>query len=138
MEQGWLLQGSKNIGLKLSKDGQELIFDIPIRTTEGVLWCVNMKRLDPISELEAEVNLTSISIKKAHSLLGHMNEVYTKKSADYLGWTITRGSLGKCESCAIGKARQKDIGKGDNNPPECIGELWYIDGMSIKQTKKTN
>jgi hypothetical protein len=26
---------------------------------------------------EAEVNLTLISIKKAHSLLGHMNEVYT-------------------------------------------------------------
>jgi hypothetical protein len=137
MELGWILQGSKDIGIKLTKNGQELVFDIPIRTTEGVLWCVNMKRLDPISELEAEVSLTSISINKAHSLLGHMNEEYTRKSANYLGWTITRGSLGKCESCAIGKARQKNIGKGDANPPTCIGELWYIDGMSIKQTKKT-
>jgi hypothetical protein len=30
MEQGWLLQGSKDIGIQLSKNGQELVFDIPI------------------------------------------------------------------------------------------------------------
>ena len=56
-----------------------MVFDIPIRTMEGVLWCVYMERLDPTNEddQEAEVNLTLISIKKAHSLLGHMNEVYT-------------------------------------------------------------
>jgi hypothetical protein len=30
-----------------------------------------------------------ISIKKAHSLLGHMNEAYTRKSANYLGWPNT-------------------------------------------------
>jgi hypothetical protein len=126
--------------LELSKDGQELVFDIPIRTQEGVLWCVHMRRLDQINNNDyedAETALTSISIKKAHSLLGHMNEAYTKESATYLGWILTRGTLGKCESCAIGKARQKNIGKGDENPPTCIGELWYIDGMSIKQTKKT-
>jgi hypothetical protein len=67
-----ILEGNKEIRIKLSKDGQELVFDLPIRTMEGVLWCVNMKQLDPIRELEAEVILTSISIKKAHSLLGHM------------------------------------------------------------------
>jgi hypothetical protein len=92
MEQGWTLQGSKDIGIKLGKNGQELVFDIPIRTMEGVLWCIHMKRLNPISnnDDEAEMNLTAISIKKAHSLLGHMNEEYTRRSAHYLGWTITR------------------------------------------------
>jgi hypothetical protein len=37
MEQGWLLKGSKDIiGIKLGKNGQELVFDIPNRTIEGV------------------------------------------------------------------------------------------------------
>jgi hypothetical protein len=34
--------------------------------------------------------------------------------SSHLGWTITRGSLGIFESCANGKAKQKNVPKKSN------------------------
>ena len=51
------------------------------------------------------------NINKAHALLRHDNENDTKQIASHLGWTITRGSLGACESCANAKGRQKNVPK---------------------------
>ena len=36
---------------------------------------------------------TTMSIAKAHALLGHCNEAATRKIARNLDWTIARGSL---------------------------------------------
>ena len=38
-----------------------------------------------------------------------------------------------CEACAIGKARQKNLGSG-GKPLTAISELWHIDGTSIRKT----
>ncbi len=51
------------------------------------------------------------NIKKAHELLGHNNENDTRQMASHLGWTITRGPLGVCETCANAKASQKNVPK---------------------------
>ena len=54
-----------------------------------------------------------------------------------MGYTLTKGGLTrkKCESCGIGGARQKNLGSG-GVPPTKIGELWYIDGTSLKKPTK--
>ena len=38
-----------------------------------------------------------------------------------------------CEACAIGKARQKNLG-GCSEPLTAIGKLWHIDGTSTLKT----
>ena len=40
-----------------------------------------------------------------------MSEALTHKTAHALGWTIVRGKMRTYESCAIGKARQKNVKK---------------------------
>jgi hypothetical protein len=41
--------------------------------------------------------------------LGHSSEAKTRETAAALGILITRGALETCESCAISKARQKNV-----------------------------
>jgi hypothetical protein len=48
-----------------------------------------------------------MTIRKAHDLLGHMNEETTQKAAVGLGWAITKGALGVCKACAVAKSKKK-------------------------------
>jgi len=50
-----------------------------------------------------------MSIDRAHAILGHLSEAKTRETAAALGILITRGALKTCESCAISKARQKNV-----------------------------
>ena len=50
-----------------------------------------------------------ISIKQAHAILGHSSEGKTQQTAAALGILITRGALKTCKSCAIAKAKQKNV-----------------------------
>ena len=45
-----------------------------------------------------------------HNVLDHAGEDITRKTANYLGYELT-GKTIKCESCAIGKMKQKSISK---------------------------
>ena len=52
-----------------------------------------------------------MSIKQAHAILGHSSEgkTQTRQTAAALGILIARGALKTCESCAIAKAKQKNV-----------------------------
>jgi len=50
-----------------------------------------------------------MSIDRAHAILGHSSEAKTRETAAALGILITRGALKTCKSCAILKARQKNV-----------------------------
>ena len=50
-----------------------------------------------------------MSIDRAHAILGHSSEGKTRQTAAALGILITRGALKTCESCAISKAKQKNV-----------------------------
>jgi hypothetical protein len=56
-----------------------------------------------------------MSVIGAHEIqiLGHMDEPSTRKTAHRLGWTLTRGSLGVCESCALANAKQNNVRSGE-------------------------
>ncbi len=76
------------------------------------------------------------NIKKAHELLGHNNENDTRQMASCLGWTITRGPLGVCESCANAKARQKNVPKISTGEKETvINGQWFHDSSTLKVHK---
>ena len=70
MKKGFELSGNNNDGIILKKGTQQIVFDIPIRTTEGVLWCISLQRLNPHTGTEAVAQVT-YNITQAHSILGH-------------------------------------------------------------------
>jgi len=76
------------------------------------------------------------NIKKAHELLGHNNENDTRQMASHLGWTITRGPLGGCESCANAKARQKNMPKiSAGEKATVINGRWFHDSSTLQVHK---
>ncbi len=50
-----------------------------------------------------------MKIKQAHAILGHSSEETMRQTAAVLGMGITRGTLKTCKSCAIAKAKQKNL-----------------------------
>ena len=110
MKEGYKLLGNDKVGIMLTKGDCQIVLDIPIRTKEGILWCVNMQHKESLTKKETVLVPTtktpSYNITKAHSLFGQMSEDATYKAGKNLGWTITQGSLKLCEQYGIGKARQ--------------------------------
>jgi hypothetical protein len=76
------------------------------------------------------------SINKDHALLGHNNEKDTRQIASHLGWTITRGSLGICESCANAKAKQRNVPKiSTSEKATVVNGRWLHDSSMLKVHK---
>ena len=126
MEEGYKVVGTKKDGLSVEKRGLIIKFDIRVETPKGVLWCAYIRRPEDTGEVAAgmsddnkgdnqpneSVKLNSaikMSIDRAHAILGHSSEAKTRETAAALGILITRGALKTCESCAISKARQKNV-----------------------------
>jgi hypothetical protein len=143
-----LISGTKLLGMGFqisgnqdqivySKDEHNLKFDIRIDTPEGFLLAIRLTRTG--NEVGGVANTTkTVSIMQAHTELGHMDETVTRKAATELGWTITRGTMKKCESCARGKAKQKKV--HSKNVPnvkheEVHGRVYLDQSRIVKSTK---
>jgi len=75
-----------------------------------------------------------MSVDKAHQLLGHVGEAETRAIARRFGWKLTRGSLKQCESCAIGKAKQKNVRKESIEVGKST-DRHYLDIKTIRNKK---
>jgi hypothetical protein len=111
MKEGWKLSGDGENGITLSKGGNNLSFDIPVATPRGVVYAMYVRR----SEIANPALVTTMTVEKAHCLLGHQSEDTTRKIAKYIGWEITKGALKPCLSCSIGKAKQKNTVKDSDH-----------------------
>jgi hypothetical protein len=110
-------------------------FDIRIETAKGVSWAICMRRKVMETSAMAPVVANKKSIHQAHSLLGHMCEEATRKAAKTLAWTLTAGSLGPCESCAIGKGRQRNLPKDTGGQIATLAaSRVYLDCCSFKDS----
>ncbi len=104
-KKGWTLSGNVDY-IKLQKGGDSLFFNIVVNTPKGALYVSEFCSKGGDEVMGGAVDKApTCSINKAHVLLEHNKENDTREIASHLGWTITRGSLGICESCAIAKAR---------------------------------
>ena len=74
----------------------------------------------------------SIDMMKFHAIIGHANEVTTKKTASFYGLTLT-GDFQPCENCAMAKSRQKNVKKMTEITVTAPGELLYMDISSVKK-----
>jgi hypothetical protein len=79
---------------------------------------------------------TKMSLMKAHRLFGHPNEDVTCQMAKSLKIEITRGKVLKCKDHTIAKAKQKNVPSNEDAvAPTAIGEIFYLDMMSVKIPK---
>ena len=112
---GYQLSGDEN-KIVYSKDDKCITFDIKIKSPEGMLLAARLKRTatevgGAAAIAEGQERTITRTIQQAHDELGHMSEALTRKTVHALGWTIVCGKTRTCESCAIGKARQKNVKK---------------------------
>jgi hypothetical protein len=119
------------------KWGESLLFNIVVNTPKGALYVGKFYRKGSDEVMgEAADKAPTYSINKAHALLGHNNENDTRQIASHLRWTITRGSLGMCESCANAKARQKNVPEiSTGEKAAVINGRWFQDNSTLKVHK---
>ena len=153
IKKGWKLNGD-NKKLELTKDKQKLVFDIKINTPKGILFCMHVKRnrneeaanlmLNEESKaqgfIEVALNANKMDMNKAHEIFGHMGQDQTRKICTHLGLDMKKVSFAHtCESCIMGKARQKNIPKisqhDRSNEPN--GRI-YLDISIIKKPKSND
>ena len=133
MEEGHKVTGNKKDGLSVEKGGRIIKFDIRVETPKGgtvvclhtKIWIRRRKVAAGMSDDKDENQqnrsvilnpVIKMSIDRVHAILGHASEGKTQQTAAALGILITRGALKTCESCAIAKAKQKnvnDVSKGE-------------------------
>jgi hypothetical protein len=124
-----IMQGCRMIGegssITFTKGGWQLVCDLKIKTSRGLLYGVYLKRKPTQQQGNQEATATVItkSVKQAHQQLGHKPEDLTRQMAKHLGWTVTRGTLKPCESCARAKAKQKDIKTTKEEPSKKATEV---------------
>jgi hypothetical protein len=95
----------------LTKEGKKLLFNIAIPTPKGMFFGMYIKREVGKEMAQAMVDDKSIPIQLAHDRLGHPHEDMTRKMAEELERTLSRGSLKPCDGCLAGKAKQKNVPK---------------------------
>ena len=109
LKQGWKMSATEE-SIIMRKVSLKICFDLVIQPKHGALYCAYFS-CNRRMQGGALINGVQMSIMMAHAILGHGNELATRKKAKYLGWEISQGALKTCKSCAIGKARQKKCAK---------------------------
>ena len=102
-------------GFKMSGNASEMVFqkgkcklvcDIKVQTNKGFVFAIMLKRRQGPSSVR---ELTNLSYQELHDMYAHCNERETRKIADHFGIPISKESAKPCESCAVGKAKQKNV-----------------------------
>jgi len=127
---GWRLTGNED-GYVFEKDGVRIAFNLKVKTENGVLWCKHLPRNN--SEVAAVVT-RSVSMNRVHDMLGHINETSCRAIAKHLNIHISKGPLTVCESCAMGKAKQKPLRRNKSHSKATkANERVFIDILPFKQ-----
>jgi hypothetical protein len=147
MEEGHKIAGNKKDGITVQKGSRVIKFDIKVKTPKGVLWCAYIKWPEANGEIAAGVSdnqpkeivnvlppAIKMNIKQAHSILGHSSKDTTRWTAAALNMLITRGTLKTCKSCAISKAKQKNLNqKSEGKKASKFNDWVYHDIATVKE-----
>jgi hypothetical protein len=106
MIHNWIIGGNEN-GIWLEKGKNKIVFDIKITTSTGAIYCAYMKRRFELTNLSTDGKLKEVTytVFQGHECLGHSNEDATRATSYAIGMKLTKGGMGTCLACSIGKAK---------------------------------
>jgi hypothetical protein len=151
---GWRLIDNGDEGFVMTNGSRELKFDIRVRTPKGSVWVMYAPPRTGWKECAATaVPVQTTSMGKplpyhvVHAKLGHMGEDATRKSAKYLGMTITNGSASPCIACSEIKVKKKSFAttackivgpyvKSTDDSQDSIGTRFYLDQATVRESKE--
>ena len=139
MKSGWMLRGNEN-EISLEKGDRRLTFNIKIHTLKGTLYAVKIKKEGEVAGISQEQpqsskKTTKMTVSDAHGRLGHLSQLKTIETAKNLGWEL-QGSMKRCEDCAIGKGRQKNVNKASNHiVASKPGERIFLDIAAVFESR---
>ncbi len=141
LQRGYKLKGDAK-SMSLEKGNHKFVFVSVICTRGGALYCARFQRNENPPPQEYDVasvvsnadtsavtkKIFKINIKHAHEYLGHLSEDTTRLTAKYLGMNLLHGLLPVCKSCAIAKAKQRNVPKetsGGSKAKEFNGRVFH-------------
>jgi len=90
----------------------------------------------PNKSVQELTQAIKMSIERAHAILGHSSKGKTRQTAAALGILITRGALKTCKSCAIAKAKQKNVNdESEGEKAVKYNVRVYHDIVTVKESK---
>ena len=122
MENGFQVSSKGNI-MSLTKGVKTIKFDKIQKTKNGFCPGIIMKTVVP-QEIVNTVQM--ITYSEIHQKLGHPGEETTKATANKIGLKFSKKNE-ECESCPIGKARQKNLNKIAGRKSETPGQVFASD-----------
>ena len=139
---GWKLQDGDVDHMTFIKGNLKIRCDIKVKTNKGFLFAVYLKRKTSVIEelAQATVQARSMTVNEAHRLYGHHDEATTRKIAERMNVHVTRGAMVPCESCGLGKAKQKNVANNNNEEKETKkatspNERIYADLTTVKKAE---
>ena len=126
--------GNEGRTITLTKGDFKMAFDKVIETKTN--WLAGVEMI-PIVDGKTGGKLKSkrynrMDVNIFHEIFGHVGEEATKLTAGYYKFSL-KGEFEPCESCAKGKARQKNLGHSDDsNKTTNPGERLAFDVGSVK------
>ena len=128
--------GNEGKQIYVQKDGFKLKFDHEIKTKAGYVAGAKIIPRTELTNIAAPIidKGSKMSTTKFHGVFGHQSMASTKNTAKYYGIQLT-GPTHECEACMLGKAKQKNVGKGDiEKRATQRGKRMFFDISSIKNT----
>ena len=105
----------------LNKDDCKVYFDIVANIPKGSFYYTHFNKIIQERYLAGtdmyKANtpktpiVNKVSVTFAHKILGHMGEARTRNWSKHLVYDLTIGSIPPCETCAMGKSKQKNMTK---------------------------
>jgi hypothetical protein len=129
LQQGWKISNHCISEIKIIKGNIMIVFDHVIKTELGQILGVEMIPRGERANFMLDKGKV-IDINKIHHILGHASEETTKRTAKYYRVEL-KGTMEKCESCALAKARQKNVSKVTEHKATKVGERIYMDISSV-------
>ena len=126
IENGFQVSNEGNI-MSLTKGSMTIKFDKIQKTKNGFCPGIIMKtKLTQESAYIAQI----MTYTEGHQKLGHPGEELTKATANKIGWKMTKKTE-ECESCPIGKARQKNLNRNSRRKSVRPGQVFASDISSV-------
>jgi len=120
MVNGWKMEGYAN-SITMKKQGRVLNFDIVVRTTTRLVFCMYLERMNNEFSFSTLTNRIPWSLLEVHERLGHPNKDATRDMVKGLGVTVKPGVMGVCWACTVAKVKQKNVCSS-----VCTREVWFL------------